>query len=235
VGDVRDVSSEAELILQLRSAVESWPARGSWIAAGGNQEEHPMPTSRLLRPISIAAPLFAFALAPAQVQADQPAPGPAQAKYEIRFMTEMIDHHMMAVMTGQTCLNRAFHPELLQTCQNIVTSQMQEIQTLQSWLSDWYGISYSPEMTPGMQRQMEKMAELSPAEFEQAFMEMMIRHHWMAIVKASQCAQKAYHAELVTLCENIMAAQSQEIIMMRTWLCEWYGVCRNGPGAPVTQ
>ena len=193
-----------------------------------------MPMPQRARRVLLTCTAVLSLSAPA-LWADQPAPTPNQAKYEIRFMTEMIDHHMMAVMMGQTCLTRAYHPELLQLCESIVTSQMQEIQTMQSWLRDWYGISYTPEMNPGMQQQMAKMAELPPAEYEVAFMTMMIRHHWQAVVKSSQCTEKAYHPELITLCENIMAAQSEEIIKMRTWLCEWYGVCRNGPGAPITQ
>lgn len=181
----------------------------------------------------LLACIAALSLGAPALRADQPAPMSDQSKYETRFMTEMIDHHMMAVMMSETCLTRAYHPELLQLCESIVTSQMQEIQTMQSWLRDWYGISYAHEMNPGMHQQMMKMAELAPAEFEVEFMTMMTRHHWQALVKASQCIEKAYHPELTTLCENIMATQSQEIIRMRAWLCGWYGVCRNGPGAPV--
>lgn len=181
-------------------------------------------------------PLFAAALlAPPAALADAPAPSPSRARFEVRFMSNMIDHHMMAVMTGEMCIEKAIHDELRAACEQIVTSQMQEIETMQMWLHHWYGITHEPQMTPGMQRQMDKLAALSGAEFEIALMTMMIRHHWQAIVKASQCVDKAYHGELIAMCEDIMAAQSAEIIEMREWLCSWYGVCRNGPGAPVTQ
>lgn len=36
---------------------------------------------------------------------------------------------------------------------------------------------------------------------------------------------RAYHAELRALCENIIVAQSAEIEQMQTWLCQWYGEC----------
>ena len=90
-----------------------------------------MPTRARAKRLLLAG-TAALSLGVPTLWADQPAPTPNQAKYEIRFMTEMIDHHMMAVMMGQTCLTRAYHPELLQLCESIVTSQMQEIQTMQS-------------------------------------------------------------------------------------------------------
>ena len=53
----------------------------------------------------------------------EPAPDPATAHYEVRFMTGMIDHHMMAVMMGGMCIERAVHPELVTMCQDIVANQ----------------------------------------------------------------------------------------------------------------
>ena len=96
---------------------------------------------------------------------------------------------------------------------------------MQTWLRDWYGIDYEPQMTSGAQKQMQKLAALSGAEFEIEFMKMMIRHHATAVVRAQQCQEKAYHAELMYLCENIEAAQRAEIELMTTWLCEWYNIC----------
>lgn len=165
--------------------------------------------------------------------ADQPAPTRAQAQYEVRFMTDMIDHHMMAVEMAEICLSNAVHPELLAMCQDIIAAQTQEIQTMQSWLQDWYGVSYQPQMSPGMQAQMDRLAQLYGSEFEIEFMKMMIRHHWKAVVRASGCLDKAYHSELIEMCGDIVEAQVAEITQMRTWLCQWYGVCNYGPKGNV--
>lgn len=65
-------------------------------------------------------------------------------------MTTTIDHHAMAVMMSEICLtNATVHEELRTVCGEIITAQTQEISTMQSWLQDWYGISYSPQMTRG--------------------------------------------------------------------------------------
>lgn len=162
-----------------------------------------------------------------------PAPTQAQQQYEVRFMTEMIDHHAMAVMMSELCLERAVHPELLALCHEIRETQLEEIVTLQTWLEQWYAIEHEPSMTPGMETQMDKLAALSGAEFEIEFMKIMIRHHWTAVVRAQQCQDKAYHTDLIQMCEEIESAQTAEIQLMGGWLCQWYGICnyRNGQGA----
>jgi uncharacterized protein (DUF305 family) len=158
--------------------------------------------------------------------AGAPAPSSSAINFEIRFMQDMIDHHMMAVMTAEICLDAAVHEELVATCQEIIATQTQEIETMQAWLSDWYGITYAPMMNRGMMKEVERLEELEGAEFEIAFMEMMIRHHEGAIKEASRCTKKAYHADLLAMCEDIIQAQAAEIAQMENWLCEWYDRCK---------
>jgi len=156
--------------------------------------------------------------------ADAPAPTVSAQRYEVRFMTEMIDHHAMAVMMADLCLERAVHPQLIQKCHEIRETQLDEIATMQEWLEDWYGIEHEPEMTPGGENQMEKLAALTGADFEIEFLKGMIRHHWIAVVKSRECQSQAYHTELIQMCEDIESAQSAEIELMGSWLESWYGV-----------
>jgi uncharacterized protein (DUF305 family) len=165
--------------------------------------------------------------------ANEPAPTQAQAQYEIRFMTDMIDHHWMAVHMAMMCLEKAVHPELLEMCAQIRDTQQQEIATMQGWLQEWYGVSYAPEMTNGAMQRMHRMHHMTAEEFEIAFMKSMIRHHWTAVVRATGCLDRAYHSDLIAICQEIVIAQVSEIETMRTWLCEWYGVCSYGPKGNV--
>jgi len=182
--------------------------------------------NRPFRFLLVAALVFGgIAFASEPIYADEPAPDKARAKYEIDFMKNMIDHHAMAIEMAEICLDRAVHEELRSLCQNIIAAQSEEIQQMQSWLSSWYGISYSPQMKPGDMRMLERLASLSGAEFEIEFMEMMIKHHTKAIREASTCIDRVFHEELYELCENIIVTQAAEIQQMRTWLCEWYGEC----------
>lgn len=176
---------------------------------------------------SVALVLTVCGAGPAM--AEGPAPTRAQAQYEVRFMTDMIDHHAMAVRMSEMCLDKAVHEELQTLCAQIIQVQLEEIATMQTWLQDWYGINHSPQMTVGMQQQMDRMAQLSPEEFEVEFLKSMIRHHWGAVVRGSACLDRAYHPELIEMCAGIVEAQVTEITVMRTWLCQWYGICNYGP------
>lgn len=183
---------------------------------------------------SVAQPFLGLALAVSvlglaadPVRADGPAPHPRTARFEIKFMKGMIDHHMMAVMMAELCEDRAVHEELLTLCGNIIETQTAEIEQMQSWLHDWYGIDYEPRMTGKMRKQVERLAGLSGEEFEIQFMMMMIEHHAEAIEEAQDCAERASHEQLVELCENIIEAQSEEIALMQAWLCDWYDICEN--------
>ncbi|MGV3519951.1 DUF305 domain-containing protein [Luteitalea sp.] len=165
--------------------------------------------------------------------ADTPAPTQAQARYEVRFMTDMIDHHHMAIMMSEICLTNATHEELKALCADIIAAQQQEIVTMQMWLQDWYGVSYAPQMTQGDMQRMERMSEMFGREFELEFLKSMIRHHWKAVVRATGCLDRAYHDALIAMCEDIVVAQVTEIETMRTWLCQWYGLCNYGPKGNV--
>lgn len=177
-----------------------------------------------MRYLSLFAITTVFVL---PANADQPAPTPAAAHYEVKFMTDMIDHHAMAVMTADLCLNRAVHPELTSLCENIKSTQMQEIATMQFWLQNWYDISYSPDIH--MTGEMKRLMSLSGELFEIDFMQMMIRHHFKAVVESRTCEKRAYHPELVSMCQEIEVVQTQEIQTMLTWLCSWYSICNWGP------
>jgi len=59
--------------------------------------------------------------------------------------------------------------------------------------------------------------------FDQAFIEEMIVHHEGAVVMAEQALQLAKHEEIKQLANEIIAAQTKEINMMRGWLQTWYG------------
>jgi uncharacterized protein (DUF305 family) len=59
---------------------------------------------------------------------------------------------------------------------------------------------------------------------ELRFLEGMIDHHQMAIDMANDCLMKAESADLRTLCQQIIDAQSAEITEMQGWLLAWYNV-----------
>lgn len=67
------------------------------------------------------------------------------------------------------------------------------------------------------------MMNLDPSQpFDAQFIDSMIEHHQGAIEMAEQARAEAEHAELRTLAEAIIAAQTQEIEELTTWRQNWY-------------
>ena len=56
--------------------------------------------------------------------ASAPTSSQSTANFEIKFLTDMIDHHHMAVMMAEICIPKAVHEQLRTLCQNITTAQM---------------------------------------------------------------------------------------------------------------
>ena len=154
----------------------------------------------------------------------------AVTRMEIRYMTNMIDHHHMAIMMGEMAVEKAVHPELKQLGEDIVETQMAEIEQMQTWLKDWYGIEHEPRMTRGQQKQMDKLEAMSGSEFEIAFLKEMIPHHRMAVMMSIPVAGRATHVELRELAQDVITTQTAEIQQMQTWLKDWYGIKAGGLG-----
>lgn len=174
---------------------------------------------------------IAASLAPA-ANASEPAADPKAAAFEVDFLTGMIDHHHMAVMMAEPCMVKAQHTELRAMCDSIVTVQSSEIETMQGWLQDWYGVTHEPSMSNGDMKSMSRLERLSGEDYEIAFIRSMIRHHWAAVRESEKCLANAEHGQLVDLCSSIHDSQSEEIAIMQAWLDQWYG--RSG-GRPTGQ
>lgn len=170
--------------------------------------------------VLVMAAMFAAFTSP--VLADAPAPDEQTARYEIKFMENMIDHHAMAVMMAKMCMMMAVHPDLISMCESIIATQSAEMEMMQMWLQDWYGMTYEPDMDMG---KMQGHMKMDSVQFEEWFMKRMISHHAKAIQEANNCLEEAYHPELISMCQSMIVMQSQEIDTMQAWLCEWYGVC----------
>src|SRR5205809_2307179 len=67
------------------------------------------------------------------------------------------------------------------------------------------------------------LSEKHDADFDKAFLEMMPKHHHMAVEMAEQAEKKATHPELKELAVKIAKDQQQEIKQMKTWAQAWFG------------
>lgn len=60
--------------------------------------------------------------------------------------------------------------------------------------------------------------------YEEQFLRVMIVHHLGAIAMAEDLQRNTERPELTELAGDIVAAQTREVEMMRSWLAEWFGV-----------
>jgi uncharacterized protein (DUF305 family) len=174
---------------------------------------------------------FAFTVA-----ADGPVNG-RSGRAEMRFLEGMIDHHQMALDMANHCLGRASTAEVRAICEAVIAAQTPEIEQMQAWLAAWYGIEYTPMPMAGMDDGMSgmdmsgmatdpsgmmgMMAGLDDAEgidYDIAWLESMIDHHDDAIHMSERILQRAEHADLQTLAQAIIDAQSAEIEQMEALL-----------------
>lgn len=173
---------------------------------------------------NVLAPIAAVLVLSTSLFAAAPAPSKDQAKFEVRFLEQMIDHHYGAVKMAELCEGRVIHAELQEMCDSIKTMQLAEIELMQSWLQSWYGVTHEPQLSGKARRQVERLSQLTGAEFEVAFMTMMIEHHSMALKMGIECLNEAYHSELINKCAEMVALQGDEIAQLRLWLMQWYGI-----------
>ncbi|MES2994667.1 MAG: DUF305 domain-containing protein [Patescibacteria group bacterium] len=82
-------------------------------------------------------------------------------------------------------------------------------------------------MHSGMQREMDSMMAALDGktgdEFDKAFLSEMIMHHEGAVDMAEAALQNAKHAEIKTMANAIISAQTSEIQQMKDWQKNWYG------------
>jgi len=184
-------------------------------------------TKRMVNVIFLFFALILFDIKLAS--AEEPAPRSVTQHYEMRFLKQMIDHHHMAVMMAEMCLEKASHEELKSACATMIADQQQEIDKMHRWLREWYGLMHEPVMSPADLKRMELLGQLDAAAFEVAFMRAMVKHHWEAVVKSVHCVGQAYHEELSDLCESIATKQIEEIVQLKVWLRQWYGIRHTSP------
>lgn len=159
---------------------------------------------------------LAFAAAP--VAAEEPAPDRSTQRFEIRFMEFTIEHHLMGVEMAELCIEKTTPPPpegdatLVERCEMIRQAQAQQAELLQQWLLDWYGVEFEPKMSSG---QLQKLIKAEGEEFDVEVTEMFIEHHLRQIKESQKCLERAYHDELLELCQLMIAQQSADIVVFR--------------------
>ncbi|MDP3685199.1 MAG: DUF305 domain-containing protein [bacterium] len=156
---------------------------------------------------------------------------------DAHFIEQMIPHHEDAITMAKLALEKAQHPEIKQLSQSIIDSQSKEINQMKTWYKEWFGrevptgtqVMGQHGMMGGRGMHMGMMGNESDiqrleqaANFDRVFIEEMIPHHQMAVMMASMLKNGTQRAEMRQLTDDIIAAQTREIVQMRQWYDAWF-------------
>ncbi|MEV1289947.1 DUF305 domain-containing protein [Micromonospora sp. NPDC049679] len=144
---------------------------------------------------------------------------------DIAFLQGMIPHHRQAVEMAALAESRARNADVKMLAEQIKLVQAAEITQLNAWLTEWNAPVPSPaaavhgqhDTVPGMATE-QKLADLENAEgaeFDRAFLEMMIGHHEGARQMAVTEQREGQHPGVRELATRIEKAQGNEIEQMR--------------------
>jgi uncharacterized protein (DUF305 family) len=188
------------------------------------------PSSRLT---ALAAAVLIASTGCGDDDAGQPTGGgvPESAPYnaaDVGFATEMIPHHAEALSMVDLAVTRQVSPGLAAMTEQIRATQAPEIEELTSLLEEWgRPVPENPRDHAnaghdgdGHGTDLEGLEEERGAEFERAWLEMMIDHHGDAVAMAERESAEGEDADAVALAESIVAAQTAEIRQLERLLEE---------------
>lgn len=166
---------------------------------------------------------------------------------DVDFATAMIPHHAQAVQMANLAADRPLPAALRTLVDGVHTTQVAEVETMVTWLTDWgeeipetamdhvnggHGddMSDMSDMSdmehgsdmPGMMsaEEMTGLEQASDADFPQLWMTMMIEHHEGAIAMAEDEQDAGHFPDAVDLAGTIIDAQRAEIATMKDLLGE---------------
>src|SRR5882724_10820252 len=122
------------------------------------------------------------------------------AEFEQSFLQQMIQHHRSALEMARLVSDHTKRPELRAFAEKMIAAQQQEIEQMTKWLNEWF--KASPKEVANEAADKEMKAHLSmmsgkhDADFDKAFLEMMPKHHHMAVEMAGQAENKSTHPGL---------------------------------------
>lgn len=164
------------------------------------------------------------------------------------FIEEMIPHHQDAIDMANLALLKSKNDDIKKLAGDIIRTQTAEIETMKKWYREWYGtdVPLNGRMKQKMKTDMKgmdahdknmMMMDMSmghdmmggtiddlkkAADFDRAFLDMMIKHHKMAVMMSGMIIDSP-RAELRKMAGDIMISQSGEIEKMIRWKSEMPG------------
>lgn len=135
---------------------------------------------------------------------------------EEEFIKHMIPHHQEAVDTASRVSTITQNAELKLLTDSIVLNQQNEINMMESRLQDWYNTGTVQVVYLPMMRDTSTINSI--ITIERMWLEDMIMHHMWAVMMAKNALRLDSRPEVVSFAHEVIATQSDEIVLMRKML-----------------
>ena len=149
--------------------------------------------------------------------------GKATGNNELDFAAMMIEHHKGAVEMSKVEIEKGNNAALKQFAQKVINDQNKEIVFMQQYISGSQktASSNSADFQKALQNSMMAMMNDSTTIYnhiDKDFAAQMIPHHQSAVDMAKAYLDYGSDTGLVTLCQNIISSQTEEINWLKEWL-----------------
>ena len=144
------------------------------------------------------------------------------AASEQEYLAEMVAHHNEAIVAARE-LRRSDRAVMRRFGERIVATQSAQVAQMESWLAEWYSDDSTDVDYEAMMRD---LTGRSGDRLDRTFLEDMVGHHVAAVMMSQHgLASRLFdHDEVAALAADIRDDQHAEILRMRAWLRDWFGV-----------
>lgn len=128
---------------------------------------------------------------------------------EAQFIEMMSKHHQDGIEMAKMAQQKSENKEVKKMSQKIINDQSKDIAKLQTWKKKWHANESANAEMPKMD--MSKLQGSNGKEFDQAFVEMMAKHHEDGVAMAKAAMPNLTHKEVKDFASKSVQKQTTEI------------------------
>ncbi len=140
--------------------------------------------------------------------------------FDQQYIADMTVHHQGAIEMANLALSQGQFQPIKDLAATIIADQNAENKKMIAWRTAWGYQPAESSMSHTMHNTAAQLEGLSGNEFDTIFLQLMIKHHQMAIDMSEPARNQAQHQELKDLAEQVIQDQTAEIELMKQWQTE---------------
>ena len=176
------------------------------------------------RAITLFALVAALAVGAAALPHEPGSAARHDSPYDLSFIDMMMMHHRQGLAMARLAEDRGQLPELKEFAQRVIADQEKDNSELQGLRDRFYagepkadkmrmgGMTMTAaEMRRTSEADMRKLQAATGGEFDRLFLDILTKHHQMAISMSRDAVRRAEHAEVKEFARTTIAKQTKDI------------------------